>query len=288
VSGFLDGLLMRAFNVAKRVRTETEIGSSAVSVSYAAVELAREIFGQLRDKTVMVVGAGKMSEAAARHLRRCGATRILVTNRTEERAQEMARLFDGEVVPYTGFLAALPGVDIVITSSGAPHYIVLKDQMKKVIEARRNKPVFVIDIAVPRNVDPAVNELDNIFLYDIDDLQRVVANNLQHRQEIAGQAETIIEEEVEQMIARLKTREVVPLIVGLQEQLERVRLAELARMRGRLGQLTPQQEEALEALTKAIINKIAHGPISELRRTAAQPEGAHMAGIIRRVFRFGD
>ncbi|MGA2181774.1 MAG: glutamyl-tRNA reductase [Bryobacteraceae bacterium] len=288
VSGFLDGLLMRAFNVAKRVRTETDIGSSAVSVSFAAVELAREIFGQLRDKTVMVVGAGKMSEAAARHLHRCGASRILVTNRTDERAQEMARVFDGEVVPYTGFVAALPLVDIVIASSGAPHYILLKDQMKKVIEARRNRPVFLIDIAVPRNIDPAVNELDNVFLYDIDDLQRVVAGNLQHRQEIAGQAELIIEEEVEQMIARLKTREVVPVIVGLQEQLERVRLAELARMRGRLGHLTPQQEEALEALTKAIINKIAHGPISELRRTAAQPEGAHMAGLIRKVFRFGD
>jgi glutamyl-tRNA reductase len=288
VSGFLDGLLMRAFNVAKRVRTETEIGSSAVSVSFAAVELAREIFGQLRDKTVMVVGAGKMSEAAARHLRRCGASRILVTNRTQERALEMARVFDGEVVPYTSFVAALPQVDIVIASSAAPHFILAKDQMKKVIEARRNRPVFLIDIAVPRNIDPAVNELDNVFLYDIDDLQRVVTGNLQHRQEIAGQAELIIEEEVEQMIARLKTREVVPVIVGLQEQLERVRLAELARMRGRLGQLTPQQEEALEALTKAIINKIAHGPISELRRTAAQPEGAHMAGLIRKVFRFGD
>ncbi|HTP86681.1 MAG TPA: glutamyl-tRNA reductase [Bryobacteraceae bacterium] len=288
VSGFLDGLLMRAFSVAKRVRTETEIGSSAVSVSYAAVELAREIFGQLRDKTVMVVGAGKMSESAARHLRRCGATRILVTNRTEERAQEMADLFDGEVVPYTGFIAALPAVDIVIASSGAPHYILLRDQMKRVIEARRNRPVFLIDIAVPRNIDPAVNELDNVFLYDIDDLQRVVANNLQHRKEIAGQAELIIEEEVEQTIARMKTREVVPVIVGLQEQLERVRVAELTRVRGRLGQLTPQQEEALEALTKAIINKIAHGPISELRRTAAEPEGAHMAGIIRKVFRFGD
>lgn len=133
-----------------------------------------------------------------------------------------------------------------------------------------------------------MNELDNVFLYDIDDLQRVVTNNLRHRQEIAGQAELIIEEEVEQMIARLKTREVAPVIVGLQEQLERLRLAELARMRGRLGQLTPQQEEALEALTKGIVNKIAHGPISELRRTASQPEGPHTAGIIQRVFRFGD
>jgi len=288
VSGFLDGLLMRAFNVAKRVRTETDIGSSAVSVSFAAVELAREIFGQLRDKTVMVVGAGKMSEAAARHLHRCGVSRILVTNRTEERAREMAQLFSGEVVPHTTFVSALPQVDIIIASSGAPHYILLKEQMKKVIEARRNRPVFVIDIAVPRNIEPAVNELDNVFLYDIDDLQRVVENNVQHRKEIAGRAELIIEEEVEQMIARLKTRDVVPTIVGLQEQLERVRLAELSRMRGRLGTLTPQQEEALEALTRGIINKIAHGPISELRRTAAQPEGIHMAGLIRKVFRFGD
>ena len=288
VSGFLDGLLMRAFNVAKRVRTETDIGSNAVSVSFAAVELAREIFGQLRDKTVMVVGAGKMSEAAARHLHRCGASRILVTNRTEERAHEMAQVFNGEVVPYTDFVAALPGVDIVLASSAAPHYILTKEQMKKVIVARRNKPVFVIDIAVPRNIDPAVNELDNVFLYDIDDLQRVVANNLQHRKEVANQAELIVEEEVEQMIARLKTREVAPVIVGLQEQLERVRQAELTRMRSRLGQLTPQQEEALEALTKAIINKIAHGPISELRRTAAEPDGAETAGIIRKVFRFGE
>jgi glutamyl-tRNA reductase len=288
VSGFLDSLLMRAFNVAKRVRTETDIGSNAVSVSFAAVELAREIFGQLRDKTVMVVGAGKMSEAAARHLHRCGASRILVTNRTEERAHEMAQVFSGEVVPYTDFVAALPGVDIVLASSGAPHFILTKEQMKKVIEARRNKPVFVIDIAVPRNIDPAVNELDNVFLYDIDDLQRVVANNLQHRKEVANQAELIIEEEVEQMIARLKTREVAPVIVGLQEHLEGVRRAELARMRSRLGRLTPQQEEALEALTKAIINKIAHGPISELRRTAAEPDGAETVGIIRKVFRFGE
>jgi glutamyl-tRNA reductase len=279
---------MRAFNVAKRVRTETDIGSNAVSVSFAAVELAREIFGQLRDKTVMVVGAGKMSEAAVRHLHRCGASRILVTNRTEERAHEMAQLFAGEVVPYTSFVAALPGVDIVLASSGAPHYILTRDQMKKVIEARRNKPVFVIDIAVPRNIDPAVNQLDNVFLYDIDDLQRVVANNLQHRKEVANQAELIIEEEVEQMIARLKTREVAPVIVGLQEHLERVRLAELTRIRSRLGQLTPHQEEALEALTKAIINKIAHGPISELRRTAAEPDGAETVGIIRKVFRFGE
>ncbi len=172
VSGFLDGLLTRAFNVAKRVRSETDIGESAVSVSYAAVELAKEIFGTLADKKVLIVGAGKMSELAARHLRRSGATQIFVTNRTPERAAEMAQLFDGQIVEYTRFLSFLPEADIVITSSGAPHYIIVRDDMKKVLDARRNKPMFLIDIAVPRNIEPSVNELDNVFLYDIDDLQK--------------------------------------------------------------------------------------------------------------------
>ncbi len=174
LSGFLDGLLTRAFNVAKRVRSETDIGESAVSVSYAAVELAKEIFGTLTDKTVLIVGAGKMSELAARHLRRSGATQIFVTNRTPERAAEMAQLFGGKIVEYTRFLSFLPEVDIVITSSGAPHYILVRDDMKKVIDARRNRPMFLIDIAVPRNIEPTVNKLDNVFLYDIDDLQKVV------------------------------------------------------------------------------------------------------------------
>ena len=288
VSGFLDTLLTRAFNVAKRVRSETEIGANAVSVSYAAVELAREIFGTMDDKKVMIVGAGKMSESAARHLKRCGATQIFVTNRTYERAAEMAQLFEGKIVEYTKFMAFLPEVDIVITSSGAPHYILTRDDMKKVIEARRNRPMFLIDIAVPRNIEPSVNKLDNVFLYDIDDLQKVVDTNLEGRLQSAEEAEAIIREEVVRMMARLKAREVVPTIVSLQEQLESVRATELARMRGKFGSLTPEQEQALEALTKSIINKIAHGPISELRRQASEPEGHHFVATIRKVFRLGE
>lgn len=288
VSGFLDVLVTRAFNVAKRVRSETEIGANAVSVSYAAVELAREIFGSLSDKKVMIVGAGKMSESAARHLKRCGVTQIFVTNRTYERAAEMAQLFDGKIVEYNRFIGFLPEVDIVIASSGAPHYIITRDEMKKVIDTRRNRPMFLIDIAVPRNIEPSINELDNVFLYDIDDLQRVVDTNLQGRMESAEEAEAIIREEVERMMARMKTREVVPMIVSLQEQLENLRLSELTRMRGKLGTLTPDQEQAVEALTKGIINKIAHGPISELRRQASQPEGHHYIAAIRKVFRLGD
>ena len=288
VTGFLDVLVTRAFNVAKRVRSETEIGAHAVSVSYAAVELARDIFGSLADKKVMIVGAGKMSESAARHLRHCGVTQIYVTNRTYERASEMAQLFDSKIVDYTRFTATLPEVDIVIASSGAPHYIITRDDMKKVIDARRNRPMFLIDIAVPRNIEPSINALDNVFLYDIDDLQKVVDTNLEGRMESAEEAEAIIREEVERMMARMKAREVVPMIVSLQEQLENVRLAEVARMRGKLGTLTPEQEQALDALTKGIINKIAHGPISELRKQASQPDGHHFVTAIRKVFRLGD
>jgi glutamyl-tRNA reductase len=287
ISGFLDMVLSRAFRVAKRVRTETEIGQSAVSVSYAAVELAREIFGSLGDRRVLLVGAGKMSELSARHLRRSGVGGIFVTNRTRERAMDMAALFEGSVVDYERFTATLPEMDIVIASSGAPHYILHKDQMRKVIDARKNRPMFLIDIAVPRNIEPAVNELDNVFLYDIDDLQKVVDRNVKGRKKVAEQAEDIIREEVERMMLRLKAREVAPMIVSLQEQLEQLRQAELERVRGKLGALTPQQEEAIEALTRGIINKIAHGPISELRRQAAEPDGPNFANVIRRVFRLG-
>jgi glutamyl-tRNA reductase len=288
VTGLLDVLVTRAFNVAKRVRSETEIGAHAVSVSYAAVVLARDIFGSLADKKVMIVGAGKMSESAARHLRRCGVVQIFVTNRTYERAAEMAQLFEGKIVEYTRFTAFLPEVDIVIASSGAPHYIITREDMKKVIDARRNRPMFLIDIAVPRNIEPSINTLDNVFLYDIDDLQKVVDTNLEGRMESAEEAEAIIREEVERMMARMKAREVVPTIVSLQEQLESMRVAELARVRGKFGTLTPEQEQALETLTKGIINKIAHGPISELRHQASQPDGHHFVTAIRKVFRLGD
>ena len=282
--GWLDGVLTRAFSVAKRVRSETGIGQMAVSVSYAAVELARKIFGNLNNRTVMIVGAGKMSELAARHLRRSGATHVFVTNRTHERAVEMAKLFQGTPVEYSRFLSMLPEVDILIASSGAPHYILHKDEMHRVISARRNKPMFLIDIAVPRNIEPSVNDLDNVFLYDIDDLQEVVNANLRERMKEADHAEQLVDAEVERMLARLKVAEVTPMIVSLQEQLEQIRASELEKVRRRMGALTPQQEEALEALTRGIINKIAHGPISELRSQAGKPEGAHVVAAIRKVF----
>jgi glutamyl-tRNA reductase len=288
LSGWLEGLYERAFQVAKRVRSETGIGQMAVSVSYAAVELARKIFGSLENRTVMLVGAGKMSELAARHLRRSGASHVFVTNRTPERAAEMAALFQGTPVDYTRFVAMLPEVDIVVASSGAPHYILHKDEMQRVIAARRNRPMFLIDIAVPRNIDPAVNELDNIFLYDIDDLEEVVHSNLRERMKEAERAEALVTEEVDHTMARLKVAEVAPIIVGLQEQFEQIRTSELDKVRRRYGPFTERQEEALEALTRGIINKVAHGPITALRAHSAAPDGAHVVAAIRKAFHLQD
>ncbi|MGH9674060.1 MAG: glutamyl-tRNA reductase [Bryobacteraceae bacterium] len=286
-SGPLEGLFSHAFRVAKRVRTETEIGQSAVSVSYAAVELARQIFGSLSGRKVILVGAGKMSELAARHLKRSGCGQMFVTNRTLARAEEMAALFDGRLIEYTRFAEVLAEIDILLASSAAPHYILNKEDVRRALAARRNRPMFLIDIAVPRNIEPAVNELDNVFLYDMDDLQKVVESNRLGRVEEAAEAEVIVEEEVDRMMARLVARDAGPVIVELQQQLETLRQGEIERLRGKLGPLTPQQEEALEALTRGLVNKIAHGPISELRRGAQQLNGLPVADFIRRIFRLG-
>jgi len=229
-----------------------------------------------------------MSELAARHLRRSGASHVFVTNRTYERAEEMAKLFQGTPVEYNRFLGMLPEVDILIASSGAPHYILHKEEMQRVIAARRNKPAFLIDIAVPRNIDPAVNELDNVFLYDIDDLEEVVNANKRERMKEAERAEALVLDEVERMMARLKVVEITPTIVGLQEQLEQIRAAEIDKARRKYGPFTPQQEEALEAATRGIINKVAHGPISELRVQAGKPDGAHVIAAIKKVFHLQD
>ena len=229
-----------------------------------------------------------MAESAARHLRRAGVSDFMVTNRTRTRADSIAEEFRGRVVDYEEFFHTLPDVDIVIASSGAPHYIVNSGQMRSVIGRRRNRPMFLIDIAVPRNIEPAVNKLEGVFLYDIDDLGRVVKTNLEGRRNVAQQAEEIITEEVERMMLRLKTRDLTPTIIGLQEQLEQLRMGEMERVRNKLGNLTPQQQEAVEALTRGIVNKIAHAPIAEMRRKANDPEGIQLIHLIRKLFRLGE
>jgi glutamyl-tRNA reductase len=280
----LSALMNRAFAVAKKVRSETGISHSAVSVSYAAVELARKIFGDLSGKTVMIIGASKMGELAAKHLKRAGASSVLVTNRTFERAVELAQVFEGAAVPFEHFADHMVGADIVITSTGAPHFIIGKNLAEQVIHRRKNKPVFFIDIAVPRDIDPTVNEIDNAFLYDIDDLQQVIDSNLKERLKEAMRAEEIIDHEVEAFCLRMRTRDVVPTIVELRESLEKLRRDEIERNRRHLKDLSPEQQAAVDQITKSIVNKILHPPIEHLKQMAHDPQGHDLADLIRKIF----
>jgi glutamyl-tRNA reductase len=284
----LDLLLTRAFAVAKRVRTETAAGSSVVSVASVAVDLAKKIFGSLRGKHVYLVGAGKMSELAARHLMAHGAESVFVANRTYDRATQLAQRFGGQAILFEQLYDTCDRADIVITSTGAPHTIFRREHGELFLSRRRNRPMFFIDIAVPRDVDPAMNELDGIFVYDIDDLQQAVTSNVADRQKEAERAEAIIESEVSRFQARLQTLEVVPTIVSLQDHLETIRQAEIDRVRGRLGPLSPEQEMAIEALTRGIVNKIMHTPISTLKTAAREAEATTIIDVIRRLFNLQD
>jgi glutamyl-tRNA reductase len=285
ISSHLDTLLTRAFAVAKRVRSETTVGTSAVSVASVAVDLAKKIFGSLQGRTVFLVGAGKMSEIAARHLLAHGVGSLLIANRTPERAVQLAQRFQGQAVPFEQLYELAGKADILITSTGAPHSLFRKEHGEKFLHQRRNKPMFFIDIAVPRDVDPAVNDLDGIFVYDIDDLQAVVNANLADRTEEARRAEALIDEEVERFLARLQTADVVPTIVSLQEHLETIRQAEIDRVRGRLGSLSAEQEMAIEALSRGIINKIMHTPIVTLKSAAREGQATtKVIDVVRRLF----
>ena len=280
----LDLLLTRAFAVAKRVRTETAVGSSAVSVASVAVELAKKIFGSLQGKNVYLVGAGKMSELAARHLLAHGAASIFVANRTYDRAIRLAQKFDGQAIEFSRLYETCDRGDIVITSTGSPHAIFRREHGEMFMSRRKNRPMFFIDIAVPRDVDPAMNKVDGLFVYDIDDLQQAVASHVADRKKEAERAEDIINLEVERFHARLQTLDVVPTIVSLQDHLETIRQAEIDRVRGRLGPLSPEQEIAIEALTRGIVNKIMHTPISTLKTAARESEATTVVDLVRRLF----
>jgi glutamyl-tRNA reductase len=288
MNGTLNDVVNQALAVARRVRRETALGSAAVSVSYAAVELAKKIFGGLEGKTIFVVGAGKMSELAAKHLLSSGASNILVSNRTYERAVELAAAFHGTPVPFENLYEYLSQADIVISSTGSPHTIINKNQVEKLLSARRNRPIFFVDIAVPRDIDPSVNELDNVFLYDIDDLGHVVEANKKQREHEAVWAEEIIQMEVQKTLKRLASRDVVPTIVALEDRLNRIRATEMERYQGRLGNLTPEQRQAVDALTRGIMNKILHGPITELKSGAGEPENVALVRLIHKIFGLGN
>lgn len=266
-------LFRQSFEVGKRVRTETAIGENAVSISYAAVELAKKVFDSLAGRTVLILGAGKMSELTARHLVSCGAARILVANRTQSRAEELAEHFGGVAVPYDALYEHIAKADIVISSTAATEFVITKDRLEPAMRMRRGAPLFLIDIAVPRDIDPAVNDLDDAYLYDIDALNHVVESNLEERAREAARAEVIIAEEIGTFQRWLESMEVVPTIAAMHAEAERVREAEFAKAMRKLGSLSEKDRATVEALTQSLVNKTLATPTERLRRAAAEKDG---------------
>jgi glutamyl-tRNA reductase len=283
----LHPLFSQAFSVAKRVRTETEIARHAVSVSFAAVELAKKIFDGLSGRAVLLVGAGKMSELAARHLVEQGAFPIYVANRTWARAQELARALAGTPVPWDELATALATVDIVVTSTGAPEPVVTGPLVSRVMHGRRGRPLFFIDIAVPRDVEAGVDALEDVYRYDIDDLKQVVDANLRERAREALRAEALVEREVGKFLARQGDAEVIPTIVSLRGRLEEIRAGEVRRTLARLPDASPETRAAIEALSAAIVNKILHVPVTKLRESSRAGAGRSWLELVHELFGLG-
>ena len=279
VKGPLDKLLQGAFSAAKRVRSETEIGSSSVSIASVAVDLARRIFGSLDGKKILVVGAGKMSELAARHLIEHGAASMMVANRTYDRALRLAEQFLGQAIRWEDLHARAHEADIIITSTGASQHIFAMQQAQQMLHRRKNRPVFLIDIAVPRDIDPRINQLEGIFLYDIDDLQSVAASNLVDRGREAQRAEAIILEETERFRRRIRTIDIAPVIMEAQATVEDLRQAELQRSARLLQSLSPEQQAAVEQLTRGLMNKFMHLPLQAMKGAARDGDAAALETI---------
>jgi glutamyl-tRNA reductase len=282
----LNALRNRSLAAAKRVRTETAIGQNAVSVSYVAVELARKIFGELKDKNVLLVGAGKMSELAARHLVRNGARATVLGGRTFEKAAELAAALGGRAAPFESLRTELAVADIVISGTGAagtvihPHDV---EAARAVRRGRYSRPLFLIDIAVPRDIDPEVRQVNGVFLYDLDDLKAVAEANLRERRKEAAAAEVMVEREVKEFLDWQLSRDAVPLLLELRRRGDEIRKAELDKARRRLGPLTPEQEDALEAATTAIVNKLLHSPTVHLKEAARNGHEPEHMSLIRKL-----
>jgi len=276
----------RAISTAKRVRTETAIARSAVSISFAAVELAKKIFESLEDKTVLLIGAGEMAELAAQHLISAGAGHILVTNRTYQRAVDLAERFHGSAIRYEDYKESLVRTDIVIASTGAREYILAHHDMARVMHARRFRSVFFIDIAVPRNLDPNIERLDNCYVYDIDDLQQVVDTNKEERLKETERATEIIREEVSRFQQWLRGRAGTPQIVALREGGEQVRDAEVSRALEQLSHLTKEDREVIDDLARRLTNKFLHPPTAALKRAIRDGDDTAVS-ILHRMYGLG-
>jgi glutamyl-tRNA reductase len=285
----LDGILQQLFEqtmrVAKKVRTDTGIGEHAVSVPYAAVELAKKIFGDLSSINVLIIGAGEMAELTAEHLATFAPKQVFVANRAYERAVTLAERFHGEAIQFDAIEPRLAACDIVVASTGAPHHIITTEHVERALAHRKRRNLFLIDLAVPRNVDPAVASVNGAYLYNIDDLQLVADANRALRGQKAQQAEEIVSREAEAFRRRIVSQDAVPTIVELQQRLEEIRAAELEKCLRKVGPITPEQRDAIEMLTSQMVNKILHYPILQLRDGAEEPqERESLRKTIRKIF----
>ncbi len=283
----LNRLLHRTFFVAKRIRSETGIGGHAVSISYAAIELGRKIFGSLDGKKVLLIGAGEMAELAVEHLIRNRASDIRVANRTFQRAVKLSQRFHGSPIRFEELIATLADVDIVISSTGSSEFILERGQVKGVMRKRRNRPLFFIDIAVPRDIDPAINRLSNTYVYDIDDLKGVIAENIEDRQNEAVKGERIVDEAVVRFQQWYVSLDVVPTIKALRQKLETIAEAELTKTL-QYGIISDEGRQALERMTHAMINKILHDPTKVLKRNGCQGGRSVYLDIARKLFKLDE
>ncbi len=285
-STIINRLMHKAFSVAKRVRSETSIAQSAVSISFAAVELAKDIFGDLSQQQAMLIGAGEMAELAAAHLLNAGLSQLLVANRTLSRAKELAERFQGQAVDSCHLLTHLHNADIVISSTGASEPILHAREMRPILKKRKNRPMFFIDIAVPRDIDPDVNQLDNVYLYDIDDLKGVVEENIAHRQEEACRAQEIVTQEVDTFGQWLNSLQLTPTIVDLLQHGEALARKEAERTLKRMGPNVSQEtEQAVHAMAQSLVKKLYHPAISFLKRRGQEEDNArYYVSLTRRMF----
>ncbi len=273
----------QAFATAKRVRSETGIAEGTVSVSSIACELAKKIFGNLEGRRTLLLGAGEMGESAARSLRQTG-TQLHVVNRSEERARTLAESCGGRAVPFERLTMELADADVVIASTASSKFILTPELMKGVVRTRRHRPLFIIDIAVPRDVDPRVGNMDNVFVYDVDDLQQVAEENLAVRTREAAQAERIVEEEVQSFVSWRRSLELAPTIVALRKRFGQIAQEELQRALPRLEDLSQSDRAVLEAMGRSLVNKLLHQPMTQLKADAAEPDGALLIDAVRRLF----
>ena len=284
----LNKVVKKAISVAKRVRTETKISEMAVSVSYAAVELAKKIFSDLSEKTVLLVGAGEMAKLAARHFIANGVRHVRVTTRNPQNALELANRFGGTAVAFEEFREDMASADIVLVSTGAAHYLLGEDDVQRSVKQRMNRPMFLIDISVPRNIDPAVRHVDNAFLFDIDDLKMRVEQNRGERLNEAEKAERMVVDEVGIVRQWLQSLEVTPTIVALRARVDDIKQAEIDKTLGRLGNLSASERELVEAMASSIVNKLIHNTMVTLKTEVNSSEGTAFVEAARRFFSLSD